>query len=253
MKYSNCDIVVPHYTGFSSYYEKYIDDFDWLYNRLEDFKSKEVLVRMIDFRYNNNLDALSAFKNDLENQYFESFLNLKQSGESFVDAGAYDGFTSEQFIKRCPGYTNVFVIEPGEEFLKTAKERFKNNKGIHYLPYAVNSKKDVLFFKMNGLASSVSNGDGISVNADSIDNLISKPVSFIKMDIEGSESSAIEGARKTILKNWPIIAISVYHLPDDYISIPKHILSIRNDYRIYMRHYTEGVDETVMYFVPQNR
>ena len=28
------------------------------------------------------------------------------------------------------------------------------------------------------------------------------------------------------------------------------VLSIRSDYKIYLRHYTEGIYETVMYFIP---
>ena len=71
------------------------------------------------------------------------------------------------------------------------------------------------------------------------------------MDIEGAESFAIEGAKETILKCHPKLALSVYHKKDDFWKIPEQIFNIRKDYDIYLRHYTEGTDETVMYFIPK--
>lgn len=38
---------------------------------------------------------------------------------------------------------------------------------------------------------------------------------------------------------------------DVFWKIPEQIFTIRDDYEIYMRHYTEGTDETVMFFIPK--
>jgi hypothetical protein len=74
--------------------------------------------------------------------------------------------------------------------------------------------------------------------------------SFIKMDLEGWELSALRGSERHIAKDNPILAISVYHSIDDFWTIPKYITSVNNKYKIYLRHYTEGWSETVMYFLP---
>ena len=71
------------------------------------------------------------------------------------------------------------------------------------------------------------------------------------MDIEGAEGVAIDGAKNTIMKCHPRMAICVYHKADDLWKIPEQIFSIRDDYKIYLRHYTEGVDETVIFFIPK--
>ena len=71
------------------------------------------------------------------------------------------------------------------------------------------------------------------------------------MDIEGGELKALQGAKKLIAQFKPRLAISVYHRFSDFWVIPKEILSLSVDYKIYLRHYTEGVDETVMFFVPR--
>ncbi len=38
---------------------------------------------------------------------------------------------------------------------------------------------------------------------------------------------------------------------DDFWRIPEQVLSYRDDYNIFLRHYTEGVSETVMFFIPK--
>lgn len=92
-----------------------------------------------------------------------------------------------------------------------------------------------------------------STNTLSIDdlteNVIKGPVNFIKMDIEGAEVPALEGARKTIEKYGPQLAISVYHKPDDLYTIPKLIKGIRGDYKFYLDYYTSVGYEIVLYAV----
>ena len=69
------------------------------------------------------------------------------------------------------------------------------------------------------------------------------------MDIEGSELAAIEGAKEIIKEYHPTMAISVYHKKYDFWKIPQQILAIRSDYKLYMRHYTQGTTDSVMFFI----
>ena len=71
------------------------------------------------------------------------------------------------------------------------------------------------------------------------------------MDIEGGELSALSGAHQTILDHHPRLAIAVYHGADQLWQIHSAVLSIREDYDIYIRHYTESIYETVMFFIPR--
>ena len=60
-----------------------------------------------------------------------------------------------------------------------------------------------------------------------IDHIVSElqlpSVDFIKMDIEGAEKNALRGARTTLLKFSPAMAISAEHLPDDAAAIPAQV------------------------------
>ena len=90
------------------------------------------------------------------------------------------------------------------------------------------------------------------INVDTIDNLCfeARP-SFIKIDIEGFERQAIAGMAKTIQEYNPVIALSVYHKPLDLFDLAISILSLNSNYDLYLRHYTESIYETVMFFVPK--
>jgi hypothetical protein len=52
------------------------------------------------------------------------------------------------------------------------------------------------------------------------------------MDIEGAEQRAIIGAKKTIARHKPRLAIAAYHLPDDRERIPALVKSIRPGYQM---------------------
>ena len=84
-----------------------------------------------------------------------------------------------------------------------------------------------------------------------IDSLVaSKDVSridFLKMDIEGSELAALQGAEKTLRQFKPKLAISIYHKFSDFFEIPLFLQSLSLGYRFYVDHYTIHAEETVLY------
>ena len=74
-----------------------------------------------------------------------------------------------------------------------------------------------------------------------------QPPNFIKMDIEGFEAEAFQGARKSIAKYKPDLAISIYHKPEDFFTLPELIKSICPSYRFYLNHYTIFDADTILY------
>jgi hypothetical protein len=72
-------------------------------------------------------------------------------------------------------------------------------------------------------------------------------IDFIKMDIEGSELGALNGAEAAIRRWRPKLAISLYHRPEDFFSIPLWIDGLALGYKLYLDHYTIHSEETVLY------
>ena len=67
------------------------------------------------------------------------------------------------------------------------------------------------------------------------------------MDIEGSEKEALKGARKTIQKYKPKLAICLYHKPEDIIVLPHYLLELVPEYQFKIRHYTTFSYDTILY------
>lgn len=67
------------------------------------------------------------------------------------------------------------------------------------------------------------------------------------MDIEGSELQALKGAKQTLSKQGPTLAISVYHNLKDLWEIPTLIKSFNPRYRFWIRNYTGYPSETILY------
>lgn len=70
-----------------------------------------------------------------------------------------------------------------------------------------------------------------------LDDDISEPLTFIKMDIEGMEQAALRGCENQIRANHPKLAICTYHNYEDIWKIPRMIDAMDPSYQFYMRHY----------------
>jgi FkbM family methyltransferase len=242
---------VTFWGAFKDEYKKNADKFLRIESLLSDDESLKTFRNIMDFRCTANIQHMHGYIDRQKQQYWEDFLCLQEDGEVFVDVGSFDGFTTEEFIKRCPNYRDVYVFEPEKKNLEVTRERLFKYNNIHFFEKGLSNEKGTVSFSTGGSGSVISEQGTEEIEIDALDNCVDDAVTYIKMDIEGAEGMAIDGARKTIQKNHPRLAICVYHKADCLWKIPEQIFSIRDDYDIYLRHYTEGVDETVMFFMPK--
>jgi len=88
------------------------------------------------------------------------------------------------------------------------------------------------------------------IEVDALDNICGNvPVTYIKMDLEGSEMHALKGAKSTILKNKPKLAISLYHNQSHLVDIYKFISGLNLGYKFYFRIHTKVGSDVVLYAV----
>jgi FkbM family methyltransferase len=239
---------------FRSFLQSNMDALNTLYNRLEDEKSRETMINVLKGRVSG--DNHWSLKSYAADQYFaEDFIALG-ANESFIDGGAYVGDTAEVFIcKTNNKFDKIFCFEPSSNnFSKLAsfKEKYQQDSRIILYKAGLYSENTRLGFNDESLSPSnaISASASDTVDVVSIDQTIHEKVTFIKMDIEGAELEALKGARETILKYRPKLAICVYHKNEDLIEIPEFIMSLGLDYRYYLRHHNPyAFSETVFYAV----
>lgn len=226
-----------------------IINYQQTWSLFEDEQSKNEFELLINFRLNRDIEYLRDFKFRLKEQYFEKFIKLNEDA-SFIDAGGFDGETSKLFSKLYPNYKHIFIYEPTTESFEKIIKNLKGVEGITAIKKGLWNKTETLIFNDTlGSANKISSLGNTSINVTTIDETVDKHIDYIKMDIEGAELNALIGAKSFILKYKPNLAICVYHNQKDFIEIPKLVLSFNNKYKVYLRHYTQGVFETVMYFV----
>ncbi len=251
-KYSAFDLIHPPFiTDFKDDYKKNADRYNSVYDLLADKKSKEVFEKVINFKMTFDYEFMEGFTNNHEGQYFDKEIIPEIKEISFVDGGGYVGDTATEVIKNYPDFKKIYLIEPIPENIRIAKRELSHLENIEFLTCGVSNKKETLYFNEEKSFSTIYTKGTQSVEVDTIDNIVKDRVNFIKLDVEGAEQDAIDGAKETIKRYKPILAICVYHKAEDWYKIPKKVLEIEKNYNVYLRHYMEGIFETVMYFIPK--
>lgn len=188
-----------------------------------------------------------------------------EKGDIVFDLGGCWGDTALYFAEKIGKNGKVYSFEFIPNNMKIHKintdlnPHFKNQ--IELVPYPVSDiSGNTIYFKDRGPSSVIEiepfygyNGKTTTITIDDFvrDNNIEK-VDFIKMDIEGAELFALNGALETIKKFKPKLAIAIYHSMEDFVNIPIWILDLKLDYDIYINHYTIHAEETICFAKPRN-
>ncbi|PIQ25968.1 hypothetical protein COW36_02830 [bacterium (Candidatus Blackallbacteria) CG17_big_fil_post_rev_8_21_14_2_50_48_46] len=204
------------------------------------------------------------------NQYFclPHFLN---TDDTFVDAGAFVGDTAEKYIWHNTGmFRHLYLFEPGPKQFQALETRMKRLVAEWALePHKISMVKAGLS-NADGWASFSSHqikpaastfSSHQMLDSETLDNVQiysldsyfeqhppASPVSFIKTDTEGMELMLLDGAKQTILKYKPKLALSTYHRIGDLFAITEKIKTWVPEYQVALRHHSPNLAETVLYF-----
>lgn len=189
--------------------------------------------------------------------YFDPDIIRLHEDEVFVDAGALNLETSLRFMKECRNSHvqnyRIHAFEPDGASCERCRDMLKNmpDAAIQLYHAGLWSEDTTLYFEETGNAASriTREKTGTSIKTVALDNCVSGPVTFIKMDIEGAELEALKGSREIIKRYRPRLAISAYHKKEDLLELPAYIKELVPEYKLYIRHYSNAGVETVLYAV----
>lgn len=190
---------------------------------------------------------------DHQNKYFDEVIELTDE-EIFVDAGATDGATSLLFAEKTNNkYKKIYVLEPNQKLISNIEEKTKDLENIEVRNVGLWEKRETLNFVedcLNEGGGFIAEDGGISAYVDTLDTILKgEAVTFIKLNVVGSELHALKGAKETIETHKPKLAITVHYKPEAIIEIPAYLKSLVPEYKFYLRHYSNSLADTVLYAV----
>ena len=150
-----------------------------------------------------------------------------RSGDIVLDCGANVGVTVREAMKA--GARRVIAIEPAPENIEALRRNFRHEVEsglVTIYPKGVWNKDDVLTMHVdahNSAANSLvlhrPSEKDTEIAVTTIDKLTKElalpRIDYIKMDIEGAEVPALEGAKAILAEFHPRLSIAAYHKADD--------------------------------------
>ena len=187
----------------------------------------EIVLRGISLWVHDNEALSNAIRRDKD--FFEAEIldYLRQNfpkQRTILDIGANIGNHSVYFANFL-NYDTIIAFEPIKENFELLKINMAEYKSIGLANIAVSDKSIPLFmnFHNENYGASAVNSDGErQVSAISIDSIMLREVSLMKIDVEGHEPFVLDGANETIYRCKPLILIEDWnkeyskYLPKEY-------------------------------------
>lgn len=221
------------------YYLQHLDEIESAWELFADEESKKVYEDMIGFRLSGEPKLLANAESMALS--YEKILGGK-TYRCAIDCGAYKGDSTEM-MARVLKPEKIIAVEPDPKtFLKlSAYAENETDSAVKAVNAAVGKECGTVEFMSS--ASRGSGKEGISKSAKcrevallTVDEIAKgEPVDLLKLDVEGDEADAIDGAMETIKSCTPSMAISVYHRTEDIFSLTKRVKELLPDHSLYLR------------------
>ncbi len=220
----------------AEFVEKYKDRLEAAYE-LFDEESKRIYEGCVEFMLGGELDALKRITTS-KDEIFQNVLKLT-SCEHYLDLGAYRGDTVDELLHYSGGtYGSITALEPDRRTFRKLCEHIDGMPNVTAVQKAVySSGGTALFDSAAGRQSAIGQGKD-KIETVTIDELCEgREITYIKMDVEGAEIDAVNGAKETLANKKPKLNIALYHRFSDIFEIPILINSINPGYKFHLRRH----------------
>lgn len=234
---------------------KHKDEIQDVFALLMDPYSKQVYYNVLLHRAVHDMHLIWSIYD--EHQYFGNGV-VKTVAGNFVDCGAYQGDTLLQFMNQVgKNKYKYFAFEADKNNFEKLIELYKTNHwNVQAYNLGVWDGEDCICFENDAISDAgvggklVKDADDstIMIKTNSLDQVLGdEKIDFIKMDIEGAEIKALEGAKSIIQRNVPQLAISAYHQLSHLWEVPLLINRINPKYELQLAQHMWNQADTVCY------
>ena len=216
----------------------HIIDFVWLYEELSDYRSKKVLYAILASWITFNWEYLRENTEKQFKDYFDlDLIPCISEDEVFVDLGAFTGDTIADFIDVYgENFSQIIAYEVDPKNYEKLIDNTDNYVGIDARNRGAGDSYSTMYIDSSDSTTVVSDKGKTPVQIVPLDEDLDCKITWIKMDIEGSEQTAIMGLTGHISIDKPKLTICTYHNNHDIWKIPRLIRDINPDYKFYMRY-----------------
>ena len=216
------------------------------------------LLKMHFYKNQDEVFEFLKYRKSLSPPYVD-FINYIDENITIIDGGVADGKESLVFFKNFKN-PKIYGFEP---FIKNFNTKNFINNGISLDLITVSNcalwkRDEILHFnikKDSATTSNVSKKGNLKVQGIKIDSFVKQNkiqnIHLIKLDIEGAEYEALCGAKNTIKKHKPYLAISFYHKKEHLYQIPIFLKILNPKYEFKIVFYTSTFIDTILYAIPK--
>ena len=155
------------------------------------------------------------------------YIHKNIAGKLICDIGGWLGDSTLVFRNYSPA--EIIIFEPDETtrtlLLRKLKRNCVSDEEFTLYPFALSDKTE----ETMGM---------VCKTLDEISKDFTAPIGLLKADIEGMGLRFLLGARETILKNRPMLSLSIYHCEEEFIGIYQTLKSWNINYHFEIKQYS---------------
>ncbi len=206
----------------------------------------------------DNMKPVSHFTTDSGTMFFDPGVISLGDDEVFCDCGALEMGTSLEFVFLTKDrFKKIYAFEPDPLYAEMCRANLsmfspevRDNIFIFNIGLdEANGTRPFEHSKVPGNSRIIDTGEE-KISVKKLDDIPEcQDITFMKIHTEGTEFSCIKGAAGLIKRNKPVIAVSLYHNLKELINVPLLLHGLVPEYKFFMRHYSNGTSESVLYAV----
>ena len=226
-----------------------------IHNGMADRESRSLLRDIIRHRVTTDPRECPALSKGVS--YAPDIVPLHDGPITLVDGGAYTGDTLLELLGEGILIRDWIAFEPdASNFMRlqeTADACRDRIGAFTLLPFGLSDcHKRLHFAEGDGAISRVAGSEAVGsamIDVVRMDDVIARqPLVYIKLDIEGSEFSALKGMTN-LLRDGASLAVCIYHKPSDLWKIPSYLMKRYPTATFGLRQHAHSAFDTVLYMV----